>query len=590
LATIQTPPNPYRTITNSYPTEIAVPGPRGYPYRTGNAVLGAQEFESNCRQCHVGQTGRGANYLTNGFGIGLFRNPPKWQNFYRRDGLWFNDATGSTAGFGMMQDGSFDSTQNSTRDDNLMAFMYSFNGSFPYTPAGLNATNVANDSHAAVGKQVTLSGSITTDPMLAQLQALAGSQVIDLVASGCISGETRGLVFTSGTSYMADRGDTFTAAQLEAIAQAGSPITFTAVRHGTGARIGTDANDDGVLDGVSGISSTRVCNSGKQPNLLVNGSFETNSVPANTWRNLAVTGWTGNAGVVQIWHNQYGFNGADGNSWAQIAATAANGSISQTVATTAGDALILRFWYSARPGYSAATNQFNVVWNGTVIDTLAPSGLNFTVPAWRQATYVVKATGSDTLTFKESGLSAPATIGTLLDAVSLVDSGPSSQSLITPATNLAYAKPSTASNQSFATQASFAVDGNTDGVYANKSVLITGGTAAHDWFQVDTGALNIIQTVNIFNRTDCCATRLNNFYVLTSATDMTGQSLAQLLANPAVASRYVAAFGYVAANMPQMVAVDFGGATGRFVRVELAGTNQLQLAEVQVIGWAPGVL
>jgi hypothetical protein len=57
-----------------------------------------------------------------------------------------------------------------------------------------------------------------------------------------------------------------------------------------------------------------------------------------------------------------------------------------------------------------------------------------------------------------------------------------------------------------------------------------------------------------------------------------------------VASRYVAAFGYVAANMPQMVAVDFGGVPGRFVRVELAGTNQLQLAEVQVMGWAPGVL
>jgi alpha-L-fucosidase 2 len=94
--------------------------------------------------------------------------------------------------------------------------------------------------------------------------------------------------------------------------------------------------------------------------------------------------------------------------------------------------------------------------------------------------------------------------------------------------------------------------------------------------------------VDLFNRTDCCATRLNNFYVFVSPTDMTGQTLAQILANPAVSRQYVAAAGYVHENITQLLSVDFNGATGRYVRVQLAGSNALHLAEVKVMGWAPG--
>jgi len=102
------------------------------------------------------------------------------------------------------------------------------------------------------------------------------------------------------------------------------------------------------------------------------------------------------------------------------------------------------------------------------------------------------------------------------------------------------------------------------------------------------GAVDTVQTVNLFNRTDCCATRLNNFYVLVSATSMDGQSLAQLLANPAVSARYVGNTGYVAGREPQLYGVGVGGVQGRYVRVQLAGTNQLQLAEVAVMGWPAG--
>jgi hypothetical protein len=169
-------------------------------------------------------------------------------------------------------------------------------------------------------------------------------------------------------------------------------------------------------------------------------------------------------------------------------------------------------------------------------------------PVWSLASYVVKATGSDKLAFQATG-NHP-TYGALLDAAAL--------------------------------------DGNIDGNWPDGSLVITGDTAAQDYWEADLGAVDTVQTVNLFNRTDCCATRLNNFYVLVSATSMDGQSLAQLLANPAVSAQYVGNTGFVAGNEPQLYAVGMGGAQGRYVRVQLAGTNQLQLAEVAVMGWPAG--
>jgi hypothetical protein len=136
--------------------------------------------------------------------------------------------------------------------------------------------------------------------------------------------------------------------------------------------------------------------------------------------------------------------------------------------------------------------------------------------------------------------------------------------------------------------AAAAVDGNIDGNFFDGSVADTTGNAAQDYWEVDLGAVNTIQTVNLFNRTDCCATRLNNFYVLVAQSSMDGQSLAQLLANPAVTQKYVATTGFVAANMPQEYTVGIGGVQGRFVRIQLAGTSELALAEVQVMGWPLG--
>jgi hypothetical protein len=323
-------------------------------------------------------------------------------------------------------------------------------------------------------------------------------------------------------------------------------------------------------------------------NLLINGSFETNSLGAGSWSNVtSLQGWTGSNGYVQVWNGLYGFTAADGSSWIQLGAAGSLDAVSQRSTTTAGDALVLTFWYSARPGGAAAENQFNVVWNGTVIDTLAPKGTQLTAPAWQQASYVVKATGSDTLSFAQTGSDKDG-YGALLDAVSLVDRGKSSATFASPMRNLAFGKTASAAEPGYRSTAAEAVDGNIDGIFADGSVADTAGNNAQDYWEVDLGAVGTIQTVNLFNRTDCCATRLNNFYVLVSQTSMDGKPLAQLLANTAVSQVYTANTGYVMGNSPQLYSVSVGAVQGRYVRVQLAGTNQLALAEVQVMGWPAG--
>ena len=108
-----------------------------------------------------------------------------------------------------------------------------------------------------------------------------------------------------------------------------------------------------------------------------------------------------------------------------------------------------------------------------------------------------------------------------------------------------------------------AVDGNTDGVWLNHSVAST-NNEAQAWWQVDLGSTTAVSSVEVWNRTDCCPERLSNFNVML------------LDANQAtVASVSVTGPG----GTPTTVAVS---GAARYVKVQLAGTNFLSLAEVKV--------
>src|ERR1051325_8434047 len=142
-------------------------------------------------------------------------------------------------------------------------------------------------------------------------------------------------------------------------------------------------------------------------------------------------------------------------------------------------------------------------------------------------------------------------------------------------TNLALGKSATQSSDPFGAPASRAVDGNTNGNWANNSVTHTDYNY-EGWWQVDLGSVQSISSIKLSNRTDCCAERLSNFYVLISDEPFNFTDLTNTINQSGVSSYHTLAT--VNGSLTQAV-----NRTGRYVRVQLGGTNYLSLAEVEVL-------
>jgi len=157
----------------------------------------------------------------------------------------------------------------------------------------------------------------------------------------------------------------------------------------------------------------------------------------------------------------------------------------------------------------------------------------------------------------------------------LVNSSPS---------NLAQGKPASQSSDlsGYATDgASVAVDGNTDGNFFDGSVTHTNADP-NAWWQVDLGSNATVNSITIWNRTDCCGDRLSDYWVFVSNTPFAGgDTPSTLQSRPGTFSSH-----QVGAPSPSTT-ISVGGFQGRYVRIQLSGTNNLSLAEVQVIG-VPG--
>jgi alpha-L-fucosidase 2 len=121
--------------------------------------------------------------------------------------------------------------------------------------------------------------------------------------------------------------------------------------------------------------------------------------------------------------------------------------------------------------------------------------------------------------------------------------------------------------------ASYAVDDDLNNYAGTKS-------EAQPWWQVDAGASYPIERIAVYNRADCCAAGLADYYVFVSDVPFSSTSLSDTLAQPGVWSHHETS----QAGRPTTIPVGRGG---RYVRVQLAGTGQLALAEVQVLT-APG--
>ncbi len=144
--------------------------------------------------------------------------------------------------------------------------------------------------------------------------------------------------------------------------------------------------------------------------------------------------------------------------------------------------------------------------------------------------------------------------------------------------NLAQGKTATQSSTYSTNVASLAVDGNTDGVYSHGSISIA-NYAANAWWQVDLGASAAVSSIAIWGRTDCCSSFLGDYWVFVSNTPFNPSD------TPATLQNRAGTWSSHQTSAPNpLTTIAASGVQGRYVRVQLSGTNYLEMAELQVLG------
>ena len=127
-----------------------------------------------------------------------------------------------------------------------------------------------------------------------------------------------------------------------------------------------------------------------------------------------------------------------------------------------------------------------------------------------------------------------------------------------------------------------ATDGNTDGDLANNSVSVT-SIEEDPWWQIDLNAVYDITSIIVHPRTDCCSEELANYHVFVSQVPFTSTTLQATQDQPGVFEFTVVG----GTNRSETVNI---GTKGRYIRIQLDGTQALALAEVQVIGDAESAI
>jgi hypothetical protein len=117
-----------------------------------------------------------------------------------------------------------------------------------------------------------------------------------------------------------------------------------------------------------------------------------------------------------------------------------------------------------------------------------------------------------------------------------------------------------------------AVDGKTDGNWGAGSVTATADKgSANPWWQVDLGADYNVNKIQIWNRTDCCRERLNNFRIWTRSASGKWEEFAPGLKTYKLGEKYPLSFTE--------------SKRARYVMVQIPSPNAiLSLAEVEVLG------
>ena len=147
------------------------------------------------------------------------------------------------------------------------------------------------------------------------------------------------------------------------------------------------------------------------------------------------------------------------------------------------------------------------------------------------------------------------------------------------ATNLAPGKAATQSSTLAGypmAGAASAIDANHDGNFFNGSVTAT-NYSTNPWWQVDLGASYPVTSVVLWNRTDCCAERLTDYWVFISDTPFSATD------TPSILQGRIGTWSSHQTGAVGRMATIAAGTRGRYLRVQLSGTDYLSLAEVEVL-------
>ncbi len=257
---------------------------------------------------------------------------------------------------------------------------------------------------------------------------------------------------------------------------------------------------------------------------------------------------------------------------------------------------LLTWDFSKTPGRSNPTDQPDIVdttgvnvtpasltidegQTGTLSASVTPSNATNQSVTWSSSnTNVATVNGSGIVTGVNAGnaiITATTSNGNFTDTTNVTvndtNTGGGGGPIIPVGDNIALNKPATQSSDYLgANFASLAVDGN-------QSSINHTNNDANAWLQVDLGSVSDITNIQVFNRTDCCQGRLSNFHVFVSDTPFTSTNLTSTINQSGVGNFFTSGNG----GNPTVIAAN---RTGRYVRVQLAGSNFLHVQELVVNG------
>ena len=149
-------------------------------------------------------------------------------------------------------------------------------------------------------------------------------------------------------------------------------------------------------------------------------------------------------------------------------------------------------------------------------------------------------------------------------------------------TNLTSSAAATQSSTEFGAAADRAIDGGVDGDFFDGSVTHT-QNETHAWLELELDELSYIDEIEIYNRSDCCSNRLEDFSVFVSPNPMPDKGLVATRNQPGVTEIFV---NEEAGIDPDPTVVEVGE-VAKYVRVQLNDANALSIAELKVYGTVP---